>query len=51
MRVCVRECVRMRGRATEGMGCWSASKSCHLVKTGVGRVVIMVPEACWTKPE
>lgn len=46
--VCARVCAYV---GTEGTGCWSASKSCHLVKTGVGRVIIMVPEAGWTKPE
>lgn len=28
----LRECVRVRGLASEGTGCWPTSGSCHLVK-------------------
>lgn len=29
--ICMRECVRLWGLASEGTGCWPASGSCHLV--------------------
>lgn len=35
---CMRECVRVWGLATEGTGCWPASRSCHLVKRAAVKV-------------